>query len=508
MKRPPVGQVTPSPSRTRASSLLELRSKLLEAERLRQAGKLESAQNICTKLVAHYPDYVGALHTLGLIFSDSGLYQEAIPFLNRAAMHDPDNWSILTALGGAYLSVGATEMAQLTLERAKNINPSEAAVHASLGELHREQQEFDLAAAAFERACELDSGFAAALTGLGLALIHLARLPEAAKALEKSILTGPPNLNALYALANLPGHLVEMDVLSTVTAQLHQSGTSRQNVKTAYVRAAALNQRNRYSEAWEEYTAANKIELREMETAWKRQHESDLQLLERLKLSPIIPSPSSNLRDKNSSPVFILGPSRSGKTTAELLISSIPGVKRGFESSIVEKAVRLCFQDAALPLYPQLMDIPPGMEAAFRVHFFKLLITASTSSRVITITHPARIYDALRLAAVLPSAKFIMVKRNVDDVTARIFMKMYSKGHPYAYSVQSIRDYVHWYYGMMDGLTDKLPGRARTIIYEEMIAAPDRIRADLSEFCGIQATNTPIPELGNDCGCAALYPQQ
>ena len=86
-------------------------------------------------------------------------------------------------------------------------------------------------------------------------------------------------------------------------------------------------------------------------------------------------------------------------------------------------------------------------------------------------------------------------------------MKMFAKGHPYAYSLQSIRDYVHWYYTVMDVLKDKLPERTRVVSYEQIVTTPDRVRADLGEFCGLQATENPIPDLGNDCECAEPYPQ-
>ena len=111
-----------------------------------------------------------------------------------------------------------------------------------------------MAVKAFQRACELDPGLSAARSGLGLTLIHLGKLSEAAKALEKSISEGPPNLNALFALASLPGNLVNIDFLTSATAQLKTSGAPKQDAKIAFIRAAALNQRQSYGEAWSEFT--------------------------------------------------------------------------------------------------------------------------------------------------------------------------------------------------------------------------------------------------------------
>jgi tetratricopeptide (TPR) repeat protein len=479
----------------------------MEAERLRLAGKLDTAQTICSKLISHYPDYVAALHTLGLIYSDRGQHQEAVEYLARAAMYAPSNWNILTALGGAYLSVGATEMAEFTLERAKAINPTEATIYATLGELHREQQDYEMAVHAFQRACELDPRLSAARSGLGLTLIHLGKLSEAAKALEMSISKGPPNLNALFALTSLPGNLVDLDFIATAIGALRPSSIPKQDAKIAFIRAAALNQRQSHAEAWPEFINANKIMFRETEASWKRQQKHDLDFLKRIKSSPVVPPPESNIQREDPMVLFFLGPPRSGKTTAELLVSTIAGVKRGFESLIVEKSVRHSFQGAALPPHEQLTELPSGLENAFRTQFLDQLSHSSKGCHVFTITHPARLLDAKRLATILPSAKFVMVKRDVEDMTVRIFMKMFSIGHPYAYSLQSIKEYISWYYSVMDALTEKLPGRNCHISYEDLIAEPKKVRDELAKFCGLTQTNVPIPVLGNDCGCAKLYPQ-
>ena len=500
-------RVLPDPSPSNSSIFLELRNKLREAERCRQAGKLDAAQSICSRLVAQYPDFAAALHSLGLILSDRGQHLEALAFLTRAAMHNPDNWSIQTALGVAYLSLGATELAEQSLDRARSLSPVEAAIHASLGELYRDRQEYERAAEAFQRACDLDPGLTTARTGLGLALIHLGRLPDAAKALEKSLAQMPSNLNALLVLAGLPGHLVELDILSIASHLRAAPGAPREDAKIAFIRAAALNQRGKHAEAWSGFTAANKMMFREMEPAWIKQREHDLWLLEHLKSSPVITSPSNPAADDVPTSLFILGPSRAGKTTAEFLISTIPGVKRGFENQIVEKSVRRSFHEAALPPRDQLKDLPAGMETQFRSHYLGRLQRAAGGYRVFTITHPGRMLDALRLAALLPSARFVLLKRDVDDLTVRIFMKMFLNGHPYAYSLPSIREYVQSYYTVLDILAEKLPGRTCIVQYEEMIAAPKRTRDAVGKLCGIAPTENLIPELGNDSGCAKLYPR-
>ena len=98
-------------AKTPSNPLFEARTKLEEAERLRQARQFGQARKLCEAVLKHYPDYVGALHTLGLVHADKHEYTQALPHLVQAAMLNPRDWKTLTALAGVYLRLGAGAMA-------------------------------------------------------------------------------------------------------------------------------------------------------------------------------------------------------------------------------------------------------------------------------------------------------------------------------------------------------------------------------------------------------------
>ena len=101
----------------------------------------------------------------------------------------------------------------------------------------------------------------------------------------------------------------------------------------------------------------------------------------------------------------------------------------------------------------------------------------------------------MKLATLFSFPKFVMVERDVDDVAIRIFMKMFSKGHPYAYNLYSTKDYVNWYYSVMDTLREKLPGRTSLIKYEEIAGDPERVRDELAEFADSHGANGQFQSL-------------
>ena len=196
--------------------LLEARSQLEEAERLRQSGMRSKAKKICEGLLRRYPDYVGALHTLGLILADMGDFKRAQTLLSEAAALNPRDWVTLTALSGVYLNAGAREMAARTLERALQCKPDEATVLATLAEIYKEDKEYELAADAFRRVTKVDPTLDAGWIGLGSTLMYLGEYPEAAAVFEELVNRGKHNIGYLYQLGQLPPSLVKSDVLSLI----------------------------------------------------------------------------------------------------------------------------------------------------------------------------------------------------------------------------------------------------------------------------------------------------
>ncbi len=287
------------------SDLLRMHARLREAETLRRAKSLGPAQAICRDLLKDHPDCVGALHTLGLIHADR---------------HEH-------------------EAARRTLEAACRLKPDDAAIHATLGEIYRKEREYELAVEAYEKAYSLDSSLHLARFGLALSLVHLGRIEEAGRI-----------LNALYrdcgmtasiaVLSGLPKKYVEIDLLGAVNKARADAGQSDDET-FAFARGAALDKAGRHEEAWREFTAANARVFALRAGILKRDEErqaKNLALLHAFPAHPPAPHGETPCRS-----LFILGPSRSGKTTMERLAAELPGLRRGFENPIIENAFRRTF---------------------------------------------------------------------------------------------------------------------------------------------------------------------
>jgi tetratricopeptide (TPR) repeat protein len=499
--------------------LLNSFNRVKQAEELRLAGKLDAAQAICEQLLREQPDYWAALHTLGLVLVDKSDNEQALNYLVRAVMLDPRSCPSLTALGGVYLALGANEMAAQTLEQARSIDPQDPNILSMLGEIYRDEREYDLARDALRAALALDDDLVKAAVGLGWVYASLGQNAEAGAVfegllqrglhrLEGFVERGMAPLEVLGALANLPSTFVKIDVLSELDnlVREHGHGTATFENTAAFVRAAALDKLGRHKEAWGHALPANRAMFSTLRDELRRSRERENAVLGWLRANPIRPS-GGNDWAKCPVSLFILGPSRSGKTTMERLVATLEGVKRGYENLSVDIALRRAFQSGCLlpNIYFELL--PEKLHSLFREIYIEEITRRAGSAKVFTNTAPGRISDAGMVATTLPNVRFICVKRHLDDTILRIFQLKYKEGNFHAYDLKAARDHVLWYHQMIDLLAEKLPDSVRVIRYEDVVADPAAALRTAAELCGLPPPSGPVPCVGDDRGCAKPYRQ-
>ena len=488
--------VTPDPQR-------EAFNQLQQAEQLRQQLDFARARSICETLLNRYPDYVGALHTLGLIFADQNDCEQALDCLVRAAMLNAQSWTTLTALGGVYLRLGANEMAAQTLAQARAIKPDDPNVLVALGDLYREEREYDFACDAYKRALTFDAGFASAAIGLGWSYKNIGAQAQAASIFEALIKRGMRNLEPIRALANLPASAVKLDLLGALQNVVRGPGEEKQDFESSvlFFKAVALDRAGRYPEAWQHLVQANQMAFARVKKSIPQLAEARRASLASLQACQTRPAKND---DRYPISLFILGPSGCGKTTMEELAGMFDAVKRGYENPMVENAVRRVSQASNLLTVSLLKQLPPQLYPMFCEIYLKNLAQRVSPRKIFTNTLSTCIHDAAHIASVVPNVRFIFLKRNVEDNLLRIFMRNYTDGNPYAFDLKAARDHVLWFNEMIDLLAEKFSNIARVIRYEDMIGDPIGALRVLADLCGLAMPERP-PAVSGDVGCSAPY---
>ena len=483
--------------------------RLSEADKLRKAGNITAAIRQFESLIDDYPDYVGALHLLGLAHMAKAAYWPALSCFVRAAMLNPGDWTILASLAQAYLGLGAQEMAARTLEQARTINDEDAEIQYTLGLIYDREREYERAVAALRRALSLKPDHELAAFTLGLCLVHLGDLNNAAEAFLTSHETNPELIAPIAATAQLPPPVRRFDAEKALPGARHDPGQNPEDIeiRKAYTRAHILHGHAHYDDAWAELVKANAPLAKRNRDNIRQHEERRTAIMEHAKSYKVAPSASdSDEKVKLPMSLFILGVSRSGKTTLERALATIPGVRPGYENPIVEMSVRRTTQQAGLLTMNQLGDLPARLENDFADHYRRELIQRAAGADVFTNTHPGRIADVGKLITLIPNVRFLFVVRNREDTALRIYMKHYREGgNLYAYDLKTALSEIDWYHEMIRTCQARYPEFCRTISYEQLVEEPGVVLHSCARFLGIDAETMTMPVIGDDRGCSEPY---
>lgn len=503
----PNDAAAPSPSGEGSLSRLQAaHARLSEAEKCRLGGNLDRARSLCEALLRDHSDYVGALQTLGVVHLGMKNHRQALSCFLQAAMHCPKDAVNLTNLANCYLRLDARELAVQALEAARRLAPDDPAIYWTLAEVHHADRDYEQAARSFEKVLALSPSQADAAHGLGDCYLHLGRIGEGAAVLKRAHELKPDSVAVLYTLSQLPADAVDIDVMGALDHVRRQEEQTEHefDIRVAFTRAAALDKQGLHGKAWEELLRANRREFPSHEQAYRR-HCLRVEAIRQAALQH--PAFRAKRGEGGFQPLslFIIGPSRSGKSTLERLVGQLAGVRRGFERRLIEPAARRAAQLSGLLTISDPADLPRALDDCFRDFYLRDLVEFAAGAKIVTDTHPGMIASVGRVAATVPNVRFVFVKRDPFDVALRIFMKPYRSGNHYAYDIGTIFEHLSWYYGMIDLWCAKLPAISVCIDFEEMIGEPATALRRVADLCGAAALDDPLPEVGDDRNCSQPY---
>ena len=119
---------------------------------LERAGRIGDAEQALRGVLAKDPLDANALNSLGYLLADHGQrLDEAVDLVQRALKIEPANPAFLDSLGWAYFRQGKLDLADAPLTQAAEQLPASSTINDHLGDLRVKQERFADAVAAFER---------------------------------------------------------------------------------------------------------------------------------------------------------------------------------------------------------------------------------------------------------------------------------------------------------------------------------------------------------------------
>ena len=455
---------------------------------LHELGRLEEAEASFREAIRLKPDDAEAHYNLGNALKDLDRLHEAVASYKQALGLQPAYAEAYYALGNILRELGRLHEAVDSYKQAMVFKPEYAEAANSLGVALQELGRLDEAQVSLRQAIALKPDLAEAHSNLGMTLQEVGRLADAETSLRQAIALRPDFAEAHRNLAATKEFTVQDEQFRQLEALYSNSTISgHDRCLICFALAKACEDLREFSRAFQLYAEGNA--LRKKQLAYDKAQDANLfralkASLPRITLHALQPEVVST----EDTPIFVLGMPRSGTTLVEQIISSHSQVTGAGELPFASQfGSRLAFGQTSV-----------DQEAlrAFRNEYLAGLQRRSEGNAIVTDKMPHNFLMLGLIAAALPEAKIIHVKRDPAAVCWANYTQYFVKDSlGYCYSLEDIVHYHGLYEDLMTFWHQALPGRIYDLDYE-------RLTKDQEE-----ETRKLIDHLGLNWDDACLSPQ-
>lgn len=465
---------------------------LAEAMRLLSAEQDEPAEIILRRYLAEHRNDVRAMAMMAEIAARCDLFDNARKILQRALEIEPGSVDALLTLARLVKHVGFVEQrdrgeeALEIIDRILTIDPHNAVAVSLQSSILVRYRRLAESIASFERLLDLDPVQWLAWANFGQMLSSLGRFGDAVAALRTAAAINPLSGVAWWELANLKistlfaGDVAQMEA---VLADAALDPAARSQIHFAL--AKAYHQDRRFAEAAEQLAHGNAIKRR-LQPDDPQQISADVDESERI-FTPDFFAQRRGQGDPRPDPIFIVGIQRSGTTLVEQILASHSAIEGTEELFVIlQLATELADRNPGLTWQQALARARPDVLHALGEGFLRLAQQYRSSERPFFIDkNPANWRFTGLIAAILPNAKIIDVRRDPMDCCFANYAQHYENGVGFSYSQTGLGRYYADYVRLMRHFDRIAPGQVHRLVYEDLVDDLEGNVRRLLEFLGL-----------------------
>jgi protein O-GlcNAc transferase len=231
----------------RISESVDLAPMLAQAVEFHQAGNLESAQAIYSKILAAAPDHFDALHLLGVLRHQQDHHEDACALMTTAISVNPRSVDALCNLGIVLQDLGRNAEALDIYDRVLAIDNRIAEAHNNRGTALRALDRPAAAIMSFDRAIAVRPDYAEARFNRAALLASLGRYDEAVTSYDQLIAIQPDNFEAHRGRARVL--MANQEPEAALMSYARAVSLRPDDVEVRFDRGILLNQLGRFREA-------------------------------------------------------------------------------------------------------------------------------------------------------------------------------------------------------------------------------------------------------------------
>jgi len=455
-----------------------------------QLGRLDEAEQQFRESIRLNPASARTHSNLAQALNMAGHYSDARACAGKAIELDRGNASAHNILANALKGLGMTEEARDAYRDAIACNPHYAKANFNLAELLLEQGDAGGAEECYRLAIRSNPDYAKARCALGNLLAMLGRMDEAEEAYRRTLSREPGKAEAHRYLAWIKRFDDPQDEdLARVEALLtDRSLTEDERAQLHYAAGKAYQDLGDQPErAFDHFRAGAVLRRRQIRYDVAEDERRFARIAE-------VYGAHRPARAASSSPdapvaVFIVGMPRSGTTLVERLIAAHPRVHGAGELPVLPRLVTE--MDAAAGRdYPDWVDglKVPDYERLGDSYLTSLASLSRRNMEAQTVTD--KMPDNFRylglIAAAMPAARVIHVRRSPLDTCLSCYTQYFSSHVPWSYDLSELGRFYRAYYTLMEFWRGALPGGVMMEVdYEALTGDPESQARRLVEHCGL-----------------------
>lgn len=430
-----------------------------------RVGQLADAEALLARTLELAPSFDAARHLYAIVLHREQKSADALREIEPLVTRDPRNANYLSLKGAALARTGDQEKAAQVYEALLAGHPKSPKAWMSFGHTQKTLGKLDASVTAYRKSIEL-------MPQLGEAWWSLANL--------KTVRFTPGDIAAMRS------ELARTDLAVADRFHLH------------FALAKALEDEGKYSESWDHYEKANALRRGEIEYDADGTH-ARIQRAIGFFTRDFFEA-RKGWGDPSPDPIFIVGLPRSGSTLLEQILSSHSAVEGTQElSDIITMSRRLGGRKrkADTSVYPDVLASAgrDAISALGAEYLSRTRMYRKTDKPFFIDKMPNNFLHTGFIHLILPNAKIIDARRDPMACCFSNFKQHFASGQNFSYSLSDLGRFYGDYVALMQNFDTVLPGRVHRVMYEDVVADPEREIRRLLVYCGL-----PFEE-----GCLRFY---
>jgi cytochrome c-type biogenesis protein CcmH/NrfG len=443
-----------------------------------------SAEDLFRDVLKRDATNLAALTGLAAVAIRAGNTRDAERLLTHARNRSTHHPLVQRAFGHAQLTANRLLEAEATFRGLLRLEPRNPQNWSALGSVYIRLLRQEDALSAYEEAARLEP----AQSGFRLAIGHvnktLGRRTQCEVSYRECLRLDPASAEAWWSLADLKNYFFSDGELAAMR-ELLTSAARTDRAQLHFAIARALEQRERYSEAFGHYAQGNALRRKTapfssatFEAKSKRIAACFDSEFFRTRAGAGHPDPA---------PIFIVGLPRSGSTLVEQILASHSRVEGTMElHNILAMARELDHADPGRDGYPERICALSVEElTALGRRFIGETATLRSGRPRFIDKMPNNFSHVGLIHAILPNASIVDVRRHPMDACFSTYKQHFAEGQSFSYDLEDLGRYYRCYLALMDHWDTVLPGKVFHLQYEQLILDPESTIRGLLDHCGL-----------------------